>query len=49
MLHHTLSDQFGIVVGTEDGSTEALLQMLYGQYLILGVFVCLRPKNQGFL
>ena len=24
--------------GTEDGSTEALLQILYGQYLILGVF-----------
>ena len=23
---------------TEDGSTEALLQILYGQYLILGVF-----------
>ena len=27
-----------IVMNTEDGSTEALLQILYGQYLILGVF-----------
>ena len=27
-----------INVLTEDGSTEALLQILYGQYLILGVF-----------
>ena len=28
----------GIIHTTEDGSTEALLQILYGQYLILGVF-----------
>ena len=26
------------IITTEDGSTEALLQILYGQYLILGVF-----------
>ena len=30
--------KFKISEGTEDGSTEALLQILHGQYLILGVF-----------
>ena len=30
--------QTRFIYPTEDGSTEALLQILYGQYLILGVF-----------
>jgi hypothetical protein len=36
---------------TEDGSVKAHLQILYGQYLILGAFgtICFRPKNQSFL
>ena len=46
---NSTAHKIGLTVwATEDGSTEALLQILYGQYLILGV-VCFRPKNQRFL
>ena len=35
-----------ILNSTEDGSTNAVLQILYGPYLILGV-LCFRPKNNS--
>ena len=37
LLCYVLSSKL-FTVSTEDGSTEALVQILYGQYLILGVF-----------
>ena len=37
-LHNFLDTSYLTDSCTEDGSTEALLQILYGQYLILGVF-----------
>ena len=50
--HHPLQlvkvAQINYVSSTEDGSTDAVPQILYGQYLILGV-VCFRPKKQHFL
>ena len=35
---HTKSRIETLVVSTEDGSTDAVPQILYGQYLILGGF-----------
>ena len=37
-LHYNSFVPVKMAATTEDGSTEALLQILYGQYLILGVF-----------
>ena len=38
MTSNVMNSRLNMAHSTEDGSTEALLQILYGQYLILGVF-----------
>ena len=37
-LHYKLDKPFTILEITEDGSVNAVPQILYGQYLILGIF-----------